>query len=108
MLDALLSSVDLSRAVAAAIRGRDAAFNIFFTRCARDLGSAARAIEERVHRNGRVYCFGRGIYSLDAADFAAALPAADVSRLSVVCMYEARRASCDDLQRDSCSVFGAC
>lgn len=79
MLDALLSSADLSRAVAAAVRGRDAAFNLHFTRCARDLGAAARAIEERVHRNGRVYAFGRGIYALDAADFAAALPAADVS-----------------------------
>ena len=79
MLDALLTTDDLSRAVAAAIRGRDAAFNLFFTKCARELGAAARAIEERVHRNGRVYCFGRGIYALDAADFAAALPAADVS-----------------------------
>jgi phosphoheptose isomerase len=79
MLDALLSTTDLSRAVAAAIRGRDAAFNLFFTKCARDLASAARAIEERVHRNGRVYCFGRDIYSLDAADFGAALGAADVS-----------------------------
>ncbi len=79
MLDSLLSSADLSRAVAAAIRGRDAAFTLFFTKCARDLGAAARGIEERVHRNGRVYCFGRGIYALDAADFAAALPAADVS-----------------------------
>ena len=79
MLDALLSSADLSRAVAAAVRGRDAAFNLHFTKCARDLGAAARAIEERVHREGRVYCFGRGIYALDAADFAAALPAADVS-----------------------------
>ena len=79
MLDALLSSADLSRAVAAAIRGRDAAFTLFFTKCARELGAAARAIEERVHRNGRVYCFGRGVYALDAANFAAALPAADVS-----------------------------
>jgi phosphoheptose isomerase len=79
MLDALLSSADLSRAVAAAVRGRDSAFNVYFTKCARDLAAIARAIEERLHRDGRVYCFGRGAYALDAADFAAALPAADVS-----------------------------
>jgi len=79
MFNATLSTADLPRAVASAIRSRDAVIRTFFANCARELGDAARAIEERLSRNGRIYCFGRGVYSLDAAEFAAGLPASDVS-----------------------------